>query len=172
MLTMKEQLNFVFQGAKTKRYHTTDTLTSQTVGEHSFGVAMFCLILTAGKCSNALVYAALTHDLAEHKVGDIASPVKRKIPELKEIVDDYEEDCLRLAGFEVNLPAEETRILKLADYMDGCMFCIREARYGHNAIKEVYGNFLSYILELDPEVGPERLVLATIIRLWEEANEK
>lgn len=166
----REQLLFTYKGGKVKRFHTTDTLAAQTVGEHSHGVAMLCYLLTDGKPSVELLMSALTHDLAEHLIGDIASPVKRSNPVLYSVIHKAEEDAFERVHLNIvpRLKAEEHRILKLADYMDGMMFCVREAQFGSQKIWEVYDNFRSYVVALDPNFGLEQILLAIIDQLWEE----
>lgn len=169
---ISEQLKFVYKGGKTKRFHTTDTLTAQTVAEHSFGVAWLCYFLTVGNPSTTLLLSAMSHDLAEHKVGDVASPVKRMFPVLKEWLDVAEENELKGAeiNFESLLTDAEKRILKLADNMDGMLFCIREARYGHLHTEEVWTNFYDYTVQLKPEYGIEQQIFKNIISQWEEVT--
>ena len=169
---MKAMLEFITRGAKTKRYHTTDTLTSQTVGEHSFGVAMLVYMLAARKPSWYLMMTALTHDLAEHVVGDVSSPTKRRFPELKRCVDHAEE--IELAKFHLNyehlLEKDEHRIFKLADNLDGMLFCVREKRFGNKAISEVWLNYTSYVSKLQPFSDDEEQIIKAITQLWGEAR--
>ena len=67
---MKHTLDFILAGSEVKRYHTVTTLVSETVGHHSHGVAMMCLMFDP-MASRQLLMAALFHDLAEHQTGDI-----------------------------------------------------------------------------------------------------
>ena len=139
------KLQFIYRGAKTKRYHTADTLTSQTVGEHSFGVA-WLVVLLCPDARKELILAALAHDLAEHQVGDVSSPTKKKHPEIKEFLDATERSLLASVGldFETKLFVYEKRVLKAADILDGMMFCLREFNMGSRAVIDVYLNFKSY----------------------------
>lgn len=169
--TMYERLLFIYKGAKTKRYHTADTLTSQTVGEHSFGVAWLVALLHTNP-SRHLILAAMAHDLAEHKVGDVSSPTKRQYPELKVLIDTAETNLLNEYGlnFEYVLAPSEKRILKLADNMDGMMFCIRERKMGSKFVRNIYRNYYAYTLELlgtDKE-SPEHLLFNDIHKAWEK----
>jgi len=93
-----EKLMFVYKGGRTKRFHTADILTTQNVAEHSFGVAALVHILDPAARKEVLL-AALSHDLAEHLVGDIPSPVKRQFPAVKVEMDIAENTLLANSGF-------------------------------------------------------------------------
>lgn len=149
MTQLATKLKFIYKGANTHRFHTADTLTKQTVGQHSFGVAWLVLLL-APSARKELICAALAHDLAEHIVGDVASPAKRRFPDLAVAVSKAEGVLLNNMGldWEGGLTDHELRILKLADMLDGMMFCVRERRMGSKVVKEIYDNFYSYIKEL------------------------
>ena len=48
---MKQTLDFILAGSDVKRYHTVTTLVSETVGHHSHGVAMLCLLFNPDRKS-------------------------------------------------------------------------------------------------------------------------
>lgn len=177
MKNIIEAVDFAFKGGRTKRYHTADTLTPQNVAEHSFGVAVFCMALCAAEgahASSALLMSAIMHDLAEHRVGDISSPIKRRNPELASLLRVAEGEEFMEGLYALLLPEgvqpftltlEEERKLKISDYLDGVMFCIRERRYGNAGINYVYANFRKYLHEM-PLTETESLVVAGVLRLW------
>lgn len=168
---IKEQLKFIYKGAKTKRFHTADTLTEQSVGEHSFGVA-WLVVLMHPTARKELILAALAHDLAEHIVGDVSSPTKRKYPALKVAVDEVEGAALSKIGldFETYLTPHELKLLKTADMLDGMMFCVRERCMGSRTVCEIYKNFNAYVKEIQG-LPPEALELvAAIEQSWEKYN--
>lgn len=167
-----ERLKFIYKGAKTKRFHTADTLTEQTVGEHSFGVA-WLVWLIAPTARKELLLAALAHDLAEHIVGDVSSPAKRRFPALKTALDAAEGTLLKDMGldFESGLTDFEHRILKIADMLDGMLFCVRERRMGSRVVDDVYTNFRKYLEEVikDPaDLAFE--IFVTINLMWENIH--
>lgn len=168
MSDMRELVDFVYDGAAVKRYHTARTLEQQTVGAHSFGVAMMCYILTAGRPSAELLMGALSHDLAEHKVGDIPSPTKRATPGLAQALQRQEDAVLGAHGLLWELNPTEARVLKLADYMDGMVYCCQEAELGNTSIAEVYYNFHSYAAEL-LNTPHEKEIFTSIARRWEDS---
>jgi len=190
-----ETLDFIRNGGETRRYHTIPVLRSQNVAEHSFHVAMLCSWLVGHSVPGigaALLMAALTHDLAEHKMGDLPAPVKRSLPDyeqsegearpFRQVWDDLEQEHLEAAelNWDHVLTPFERRILKLADAAEGCLYCIRERAMGNRLITEVFGNFLSYTEKLinDRTVGvneaqcdQEATLLAYINFEWSKAND-
>ena len=116
-------ISFIFNGGVSKRYHTVDTLKSQDIAAHSFGVAWLCEVLTDGKASKELIMAALAHDLAEHIVGDLPSPSKRALGQHFMNAFDIRENHELLANgvghYEYRLTKLEARALKMAPNMTG-----------------------------------------------------
>lgn len=159
---LAKQVEFVRNGGETRRYHTWPVLREQTVAEHSFHVAMLVLLL--GGPNFQLLAAALTHDLAEWKMGDLPAPAKRNMPDV--IVGSFdnvnktmsfrdhwgamEAELLSSFGldYESELTAEEARILKLADAAEGCLHCCREAAMGNRLMAPVFANFREYYADL------------------------
>lgn len=166
------KLKFIYEGAKTKRFHTADTLTAQTVGEHSFGVAWLVLLI-APNCRKEVLCAALAHDLAEHLVGDVPSPAKRQFPALGEAVNGAEEVLLlnNKLDFEVGLTPQELRVVKLADNLDGMMFCVRERRMGSKVVVGIYNNFYDYTNEMLRAGEPAYELFVTINEMWEKYHD-
>lgn len=144
-----KQVNFIRKGGATKRYHTIHTIGENTVAHHSFGVA--CLIwLLDPTAETRLIMAGLAHDLAEQVTGDISSPTKRRFPELAEMVQLMEDEILESQGMFFQLSKEEQRTLKLADCMDGMLYCIGEYELGNRTIIEVYNRYVSYVTAMQP----------------------
>lgn len=146
---MKDTINFITEGADVKRYHTVRTLAEETVGHHSHGVAMFCLLLKP-EASRSLIMAALFHDLAEHKTGDIPSPAKREF-DLGNKLAVLESMLMENVGIIMpNLSCEDSRVLKLADSLQGLHFSLRDAFLGNVKMYTVADRYISYINELKP----------------------
>lgn len=173
---LRAKISFMRAGAETQRYHTHRKLHEDTVGHHSHGVA--CLVMLLSPTADPerrllLLQAALTHDLAEHVVGDVPSPVKRKLG-VREAFGAYEQEMMQEIGlaYEGHLNEAERRILKLADMMDGCFHCIGEASLGNRRIGEIYVNFRSYIRLLEPSGPVEEAIVEYIDDLWASYGEE
>mgnify|MGYP001572832873 CR=1 FL=1 len=144
------QRRFIFNGGYSTRFHTVDVHTRQDIGNHSFGVAWLCELLTGGGASKNLIMAALAHDLAEHMVGDIPSPAKRALG-ISKMFDEFEGKHLEEAGiakYGNSLTPEECDILKYADMLEGMTFCVRERKFGNQNVDIIFGRFYSYIEQL------------------------
>lgn len=140
---MLKPIDFFIAGANVQRYHTVSTLQRETVGHHSHGVAMLCLVLEPDS-SAELLQAALLHDLAEGVTGDIPSPAKR-LYGINAHISDIEDDLLEGAGLPVpGLTLDEKRTLKLADMAQGALFCCQEIEMGNRAMRDVYARYISY----------------------------
>lgn len=175
-------LDFIRNGGETRRYHTWPVLRQQNVAEHSFHVAMLCAWLCKQhgfEPSQRLLMAALTHDLAEHQMGDIPSPTKRRLPDYGETTfrkawGDLEQALRKDAGleWESGLTQLETYLLKLADAAEGALYCIRERAMGNLLIREVFGNFRSYVAELAQiqNDGVSRRLVELIDEEWERVD--
>lgn len=158
---MKNTLDFIIAGSEVKRYHTVTTLREETVGHHSHGVAMLCLVLSNYSASSSLLEAALIHDLAEHVTGDIPSPAKREYG-IGEQVDFLEQRLLASVGLGViTLTPDEQRVLKLADIAQGALFCAREVELGNAKMRIVFDRYMSYAEQM-VLVGRERELFNTI----------
>lgn len=188
-----EQLEFIINGAGTKRYHTWPMLNEQTVGAHTFTVAMLYSMMalqdgelgTGGLTVPGLM-AVLTHDLPEHKMADFPSPHKRSFGEALSITKNGEVISFRDAWNEAEqelldgvglswwqmLTSQQKRWLELADNMEGALHCIRERQMGNQLIVTVFANYRSYLYDLsgDDEGSCEAGILNYIDDMWEQAH--
>lgn len=153
-------LVFIYSGARVKRFHTASTLQQQTIAEHSFGVAWLCEWLTGGKASKDLILAALSHDLAEQLTGDIPSPAKRSLG-IQEVVGHREATILQNNNidYESRLTGTELRVLKLADALDGMVFCVHEHTLGNKAMRQIFNRFKTYVKEAVTEEHKDKVLL-------------
>lgn len=146
-------LDFMWRGGNTLRYHTMQTLKTDTVGHHSFNVA--CLIMyLRPECRAELLKAALLHDTAEALVGDMPAPAKRMLPDyphasFREVFGVIEEKAMTAAGIELpGLTPEEGWVLSFADAVDGMRYGIQERRLGNQSIGPCFENFRIYAARL------------------------
>lgn len=157
---MKELLQFISEGGSVVRYHTRTGIKPDTDAHHSHGVAMLCSIIAGtgddGKtlASVNLIMAALTHDLAEQKVGDVSAPAKRSMAGVSELLDKYETAELQRYNLDYaqHLTPTERLTLKMADCFDGMMYCCREAALGNRNVRLIWGRFCAYAETLTSDV--------------------
>lgn len=162
---MRTTLDFIIAGSEVSRYHTVRTIHSETVGHHSHGVAMICMLLDSG--SHALIRAALLHDLAEHQTGDIPSPAKREYG-IGQQVSELEDRLLSSVGLAMpTLTAKEQRSLKLADIFQGMIHCAREIQMGNSNMRTVFNRYRSYAEDM-VLVGKERMLFDIIDSIYKE----
>lgn len=169
------QVRTLFDGSAVKRFHTIPTVTENTVGQHSHGVAMFCMLLEGGRPSAELLMKALTHDMAEQYTGDVPSPAKRALGIRKEF-GIIEERLLATVDFSIDVTRHEELVLKLADCADGMLFCARERMFGNKSkmIKNAYKNYGTYVnaimQELEAGEFKDRVgrVFKGVARIWKE----
>lgn len=132
----------------TQRFHTHAgrLIKTQDVAQHAYNVTLLVQALTFNRARRELLWAALTHDAAEHWVGDVPAPTKRSL-EIRQLLANYEADALlRETGIEApKLLPWEDRVLKIADSLEGAFFCAREILMGNQLARGVGRNFLSYI---------------------------
>lgn len=147
---MVERLKAVERSARVRRYHTEPVIHQQNVGEHTYGVMWFILLMVDNP-SAALLTAALMHDTPEYVVGDVPSPTK-KAPVIKQAFDQLEDEVLERLLWKLPVISDvEARYLKLADLLEGAAFCLSELRRGNRDIETALGNYLHYIASMHPE---------------------
>ena len=161
---LKDRLRMVERSARVRRYHTEPLLHAQNVGEHTYGVMWLVMLMTDGQASRNLLIAALQHDSPEHEVGDIPAPTKR-LTGMKAAFDELEDDHMNsLALGSPLLSDDEANILKMADCLEGAMFCAFELRRGNRDIETAFRNYLAYIRGLlaNPATCPAEFAVEAI----------
>lgn len=119
-----ERTLWTIESGRVARYHAAPTVAPQTVGLHSWGVAMIVLYLTQGQASSALLVCALMHDVAELHTGDIPFGVKRRSPEIKALLGRMEEEAHSTLALPIpELDAKDQALLKIADTLEGLLWC-------------------------------------------------
>lgn len=117
----------ILDAGEVVRFHAVPTITKQTVGHHSFGVAaiLVALGMMVDPEDRWVVSNAILHDAAELITGDMPFTVKRSSPEIKAIMDSME----LKADTDHFLPAtrlskRQSLFLKLADMLEGLRWCL------------------------------------------------
>lgn len=145
-MNLASRFEFVRNGLNVRRFHQHTTNEVNTVGAHSAGVALMCLLIDP-RCRKEVLAGALTHDLGEWVTGDIPAPTKRMLSPLSRAeLDKVEKDTLFDFDFYYSLTQEEITLIKLGDYFDGLSFCIEESRRGNRTLLSVAATYISYLL--------------------------
>lgn len=142
-----EDMQAMWDGGETARFHTCTLLRPDTVGQHSYGVA--CVVMHLYPQGQAhLLRAALKHDMAEAFTGDLPAPAKRDLG-IREQFAAYEDKYLEGVGIAAEkLSAWEAWLIKMADSIDGLRVCVRERSMGNRMIEHAYANFSRYCEEM------------------------
>lgn len=143
-----ERVKSVRSGGGVRRYHTHRVICEDTVAAHSWGVACVLdqLYYTAGvTISVRLLQAAMYHDVAEHVFGDIPSPAKRLMDSEK--LRRQEDSYMRERGLFTELTDFERCVLKIADIIDGMLYCREELARGNTTLLPIAGKYSEYLTE-------------------------
>jgi 5'-deoxynucleotidase YfbR-like HD superfamily hydrolase len=144
-------LAFYRRGGIVKRFHIFDVLKENTVAHHTFNVVALLILCVDDELSQNLLLAAMQHDLAEQETGDIPAPFKRRVEGLRQHMQDAEAEILRengLPNYEKLLSQKELTWLKLADSLEGALYCGDEYQRGNLSLREVGYVFLGYVRDL------------------------
>lgn len=167
-----EQAVFLRAGGYTRRYHGWRTIKDDLVGSHSYNVANLVMLLRPD-CRKELLMVAIRHDSAEWIAGDSPSDVKRQVPELKVALDAYEDKVFADIGLSLpELTADEYKVLKVADNLDGLMFCIQEREMGNLLIIPVFNTYNRYLKKQIaetpkwPDQFPEIKIYTDLVERW------
>lgn len=154
------------------RWTTIPTIRKQSVGEHSFQVAVIAvwlleamhgIELESSEEASGIVAAAVFHDEAEAVTGDLPSPLKRA---LRGSIETFEAQI----GADLRLPDRVAALLKLADLLEALLFIREEQSMGNGMLtavyKDVYDNlhraFDDYVATADTE--PRHRVFSTFVQ--------
>jgi len=162
--------NLIQRNGRVKRFHTSTTLGSETIAEHSWGVAMLCIALTDNRCSVRLLSKALFHDLPEQETGDLPAPVKWEHPILRTALGAIEDVFeLKHETYTV-LNEEEQFIFKVADMLHLLTTVHHEYMLGNMTMNELWENGNDYLEDLDnsTEEGIPQLAKDIIKQMYEE----
>jgi 5'-deoxynucleotidase YfbR-like HD superfamily hydrolase len=132
-------LKKVIQSGGVVRFHAHTGIDKQTNAAHQWGVAVVVAKI-APHCRKELLLAALTHDTGEFLSGDCPFNVKAASPVVKAVFDEMESNWRSEMGvnWEHILTSEEKVILKMADYIEGLMFCIQQMKQGNRSANRPY----------------------------------
>lgn len=148
---LRARVSMVERSARVRRYHTEPVMHAQNVGEHTYGVMWLVLLLTDNQASRDLLVAALMHDAPEHSTGDVPAPTKR-LGGIKVAFDTLEDEVLEKLHLKYpELTVTEQRTLKMADILEGALFCAGEVRRGNRDMGTSLANYIAYAHSLHPQ---------------------
>lgn len=136
---MHRILNTLEAGQVT-RYHAAPSVLPQTVGLHSFGVAVLVLYIRP-TASREMLIEALLHDSAEYFTGDVPFTTKQANPAVKNLLEDLEKKHREedLVGTPTALTDTECALLKVCDTLDGLIWCHKWDRPGGPVLERWLG---------------------------------
>ena len=172
---LEKYFGLIQEGGAVKRYHAKNTIQQETVGLHSYQVAWLIDYLMEDSPRKAIVLmAGLQHDITEAVTGDMPGPTKAALNS-KGDFSRLENKTLEDFGhrnYVEELLIEELRVLSLADYAAGLLFCIQERNMGNKFMVECYDNYMKVIdrlLNIRCSAKEADLV-QFLTRKWKEAN--
>lgn len=177
-MNIADQIDFYRRASMVRRYHQHFLHEPDTVGKHSFGVAMFCHLIDP-ECRKEVILAALTHDLGELMLGDIPAPTKRALPMgARDLLADIEDKALRNHDFQfcALLSDHESLLLKFADLFDGLAYTTEEVLRGNRTLHTVGETYSRYIVEhlnrsvACPWYEAARGIATTLFNNWKAAQ--
>jgi hypothetical protein len=115
-----------------KRYHAWPTIQVQTIGEHSWQVALIYEQIF-GELSSPVEEYIRKHDVAELITGDIPFPVKMENPALKVEFAKVEDGAFLRMGLGPlpTLHANSLRKIKICDLLEMMVFGMMERELGN-----------------------------------------
>jgi len=134
--TMFERVTFRVEASWVKRYHTRQTLTTETLGQHGHTVATLVQQVYP-ECSKKAILAALEHDLPEFVTGDTPAPAKWASADLDQALSALEAKVIVDEGLYscTGLTDGERELLKWADMMALVLYCLQEVRMGNTTLR-------------------------------------
>jgi 5'-deoxynucleotidase YfbR-like HD superfamily hydrolase len=173
MKDLLDRIKFIHDGRDIIRFHQHGghLIKPNSNAQHQWGVLMLCYLLTDGQPGVNLLMAAATHDLAEQAVGDVPAPTKRALGLVDEL-DAMESAVLDRYGFSFTLTEEEQQVLKLADALDGCLYCCREASLGNRNVKFIYEKWMRWLRDMPGARTTTQLeVMLAVRQIWRDSND-
>ena len=164
---MIEKILELRKGGVTRRLHTVPMLGSQTVAQHSWGVAVLLVQLHPNP-SLQLLKAALWHDVAEAWVGDVPATAKWRWRPLAHQVAFAELEIEDELGIRVNLTDKEHQWLNGCDILELALTCYDQLRLGNRNFGVILQRCHNYVAEKQSELPP---VFGTLCSsLWLKAE--
>lgn len=147
-----EMCQFMDRLSNIDRYPMWDRIRKNNVSEHTFRVAILCMVIADAVLEKVnidfeeLIRKALLHDFGEALMGDITYMVKHSSKESESMFEDMENECVdkmftgngileQYRFYAKNCKSGiEGRIVAIADMFDNILYGYREIRMGNNAM--------------------------------------
>jgi len=142
----------ILQSRDTMRFHNHSGIPGQLLSDHQWGAAMI-LNYIYSDCSKDLLFAVLTHDVAEYYTGDIPAPVKWKSPAIKRALAEMETLANQELGLDIpELTPFEEAMLHSVDAMEGMWYCIQQMKDGYQSARRPFRNWEIKVRSIMEEV--------------------
>jgi len=136
------------EAGQVMRGHAKQLHREYSVGIHTYNMLGLLEVLHPDP-SLRLYRAILWHDVPERFTGDIPTPVKKLVPEIKEGLKTLEQKMLKELGGEVPLSGDEGCWLKAIDMLELWLWCREEMAMGNKAVDDMYRECTSILDALD-----------------------
>lgn len=135
----------VLDSGHVQRYHCATIDQKQANSSHQWEVAVILTQIYPAASAELLLFA-LTHDVAEAVTGDMPSPIKKEVPELKRLMDELEEDYRSELGLQAegHFSEEELLAVKYADILSGIYFTTHRINCGDRGAVPIRDNWMKY----------------------------
>lgn len=138
-----------------RRWAIVPTITSQTLTDHSYYVALYatqiCGMLDL-PVTTALLVHCLVHDMDELTTGDIPTPAKQYMNAPTPICD----------GSREFLPLVYKRVVKVADLLDATLFLIDEQGLGNRKVQAALIKTIQSLKLHATELGIKNQILEVV----------
>lgn len=142
-----EELKLAFNSAQIKRWHTNQTIGTQTNAHHQWGVAALLNYIVPD--NPKLIVAGLFHDSQEQLTGDVPYPVKRKNAKLAAELDRLNEKIKsEYSNLFPQLSHSEAALLKIADRLEALIYSKFQLELGNNLFQKIHNFTKEIITEL------------------------
>lgn len=137
-----------------KRFHALPVIRNQRIDEHSFGAMAIAVFLDPEVSANTMK-AIMFHDHAEFFTGDIPAPAKHMNPALRLQLQSVENDIDKYLCSDYELDSRGQMTLKLADALEGLLYCFEERMLGNRNVDVVFGTYALFVRDLTADAdGP------------------
>ena len=124
------------------RFHACPKMRKQRLSDHQWKVALIAEYLLPNLSKNGMMYA-LTHDRSELVTGDIPATLKWEFPEIKECLKGIETRY----DSDYDVSALERLAVKLADVVEGMLFCKESYEDGCKEAKVIFSRWTRYLFD-------------------------